>query len=113
MATVTLTNHGGTFEATPIHDKHLSDAIELAQLLKSAGYTFTQAHVDRADGLIVFGHIGSNMGSWYFWYPRCGDRDPATNATARILELLGFGEYADIMEVIIHGGERAHYTFTR
>jgi hypothetical protein len=90
-------------------DKSTDEAIEQAKIIAAKGDTFSEAVVDRFDGLVVVGREAS----WHFVSPICGYSGSGPMATATILELFGFGKKAKIFEEINTGDNHASYTFTK
>jgi len=107
MTRVTLRNSGRTFNVTPVSDKSTGEAIAQAKTIIAKGGTFSEAVVDRFDGLVVVGQ-GT---TWHFNTAICGYVGEGPTTTATILELFGFGKKAKILERINTGDNRATYTF--
>lgn len=109
MARVRLGNFNRTFDAREVGDLDTYQAVEAAKGLRSSGFQFSEAFVDRTDGLIIVGRDGS----WHFTTTICGYGGTGPMATAEILELFGFGVKADILKDIDHGGDNAKFSFKK
>ena len=109
MTRVTLRNSGRTFNVTPVSDKSTGEAIVQAKAIAADGGTFSEAVVDRFDGLVIVGRDAS----WHFNTPICGYSGTGPMTTAIILELFGFGNKAKIFDEINTGDNHATYTFNK
>lgn len=91
--TATVNIDGDAYEVNPAGDQSTFQAIEITYRLISEGLDFSTARVDRQNGLLLLGESGN----WYFTTPLCGYGGAGPDATAEILELLGFGTKAEIL----------------
>jgi hypothetical protein len=101
---------GSTYEAKETAKKFLGHAAQ-----------FDAAIVDFTDGLVLCDSAratapeseGGEITGIHFRSPNCGYGGNGPYATARILEMYGFGEFDTLFHHITQGGNMAHFTFTR
>ena len=109
MTQVKLRNSGRTFNVTPVYDESTGEAIAQAKTIAAKGDTFSEAVVDRFDGLVVVGRATT----WHFNTAICGYVGDGPTTAATILELFGFGKKSEILERINTGDNRATHTFSQ
>ena len=105
---ITLRNSGRSFTAREAGDLSTSQAIAKAEELRAQKKYFTDAYVDRTDGLVLIGREGN----WHFASANCGYDGWGTKTSAEILEMFGFGEKEALLQKIAVGGDHANYAFT-
>lgn len=92
----------------PGNDKSSSEAMSCADALFSQmPYKFSDAIVDRFDGLVLFSP--KNEYGFHFVNANCGYYGQGPMATAQILDLFGFGIYEYILAKISSGGDTAYF----
>ena len=91
-------------------DEAVQHASELYERIGSD--TCTLAVVDRKDGLMLFftPSDADKPVAHHFKCALAGYTGNGVIASAKILEMFGFGTYDDIFQRISHGGDRARYT---
>ncbi len=112
MVTVTVVElgiSGWAFFAHKAKDGSSYEAESIAKQLKAQGVSFTEAFVDRFDGLVLCGRDES----WHFRCALCGYEGTGVHATATILEMFGFGERRALFLAINTGGDTASFSFSR
>lgn len=106
----------------PGNDMSTDMAISVAEAIARVfrGEYYTDAIVDREDGLVVFGgYVDApsfhkrNKRGWHFASALCGYGGAGSHATATILELFGFGHHDSIFRQIQHGGDHVQYHFRK
>ncbi|MGB3945514.1 MAG: hypothetical protein WBK76_01610 [Candidatus Saccharimonadales bacterium] len=109
MAQIALRNHGFSVEAREVEDLDTEEALKHATQLYADGVRFTQAYVDRFDGLVLQTQNGEI--AYHYRTPLCGYDGSGPTSTAVILELFGFGTRAEIMDRISTGDNTAKASF--
>ena len=116
---VTVQLRGKTYEGVePGEDDSTEEALTAAHDLIERRFgplVCITAIVDRFDGLVlVFGQsVASTWPGWHFRTATCGYVGSGPIASARILELFGFGTYAEIFALISVGSDDANFEFTK
>lgn len=103
-------------------DRSSFEAVHVAEsLMEKYGPLVYRAEVDRFDGLIIYwtDSVAFELGSsdeprgHHFVTAICGYSGSGPIATARILEMFGFGRKDELLEQINFGGDHAYFTFSR
>lgn len=102
-------------------DSSTYEAKETAKKFIGHAAQFDAAIVDFTDGLVIYDSVraaapeseGSEVTGIHFRSPNCGYGGNGPYATARILEMYGFGEFKSLFDQVTKGGNVAHFTFTR
>lgn len=87
---------------SPGSDLIIKHAVMSAEDTIMLGYRFQNAVVDRYDGLVLLeGPVARDTPGIHLRVPRCGLAGEETQAAARILSRLGFGEEEILYEKLV------------